>query len=412
MKLHLLDPLSIPGLSEALLAYCAATDADRAGLFLYSPAHRLVQGVLGLDDGGAPESLTKYLYGCAEKGDGFLQDVAVGFRPFSLLNQSTEYTAYGLPPVDYGTLVVPISDGAEVLGVLAADRRISRRPIDTGDAACFGQEAQGFAPFLAGLEVTNTCDLLPEAMESLGDGLAVLSHEGWVLYTNPALRQLLCRQEGSLEYRPLRESMALSLAGVPEADAGALAPGVYRGDLILPTGEPSPVRVTVVDLCLRIGVLSRLVVVGDESGVLARQEARRQRELALNHSAAAETLRSLLNASPAAIITLDSEGRISTWTRSAARLFGWTEEEVMAGADPFGLQGKPQALPRLLTRALQGEELRGEEAHHYRKDGLPLVVSLSASPLPGVGGRRGGCMAVILDVTEEVRAKQNLQSLR
>ena len=52
----------------------------------------------------------------------------------------------------------------------------------------------------------------------------------------------------------------------------------------------------------------------------------------------AEVLRALLDASPLAIVALDPACHVHLWNRSAQRLFGWAEEEVVGRPLPLDIQ--------------------------------------------------------------------------
>jgi PAS domain S-box-containing protein len=52
----------------------------------------------------------------------------------------------------------------------------------------------------------------------------------------------------------------------------------------------------------------------------------------------AEFLRALLEASPLGIIALDSAGQVRLWSRSAERILGWPEEEVLGRPAPAELE--------------------------------------------------------------------------
>ena len=56
--------------------------------------------------------------------------------------------------------------------------------------------------------------------------------------------------------------------------------------------------------------------------------ARLQRQARQRHQSE-ERMRLVLDTAPDAFITLDREGRITTWNAAAARLFGWSEEEAL-----------------------------------------------------------------------------------
>ncbi len=59
---------------------------------------------------------------------------------------------------------------------------------------------------------------------------------------------------------------------------------------------------------------------------------RKQAEDALRQTT--QTLQTLIQASPLAIITLDLDFKISLWNPGAERMFGWKESEVLGGYLP------------------------------------------------------------------------------
>ena len=65
---------------------------------------------------------------------------------------------------------------------------------------------------------------------------------------------------------------------------------------------------------------------------------RKQAEEALKETT--QTLQTLIQASPLAIITLDLDFKISLWNPGAERMFGWKESEVLGGYLPCH-SGKP-----------------------------------------------------------------------
>src|SRR5438270_9769054 len=69
------------------------------------------------------------------------------------------------------------------------------------------------------------------------------------------------------------------------------------------------------------------------TGVL-RDVSRRQRaEEELRH--ANETLRALIEATPLAIVAIDSQENVSKWNSAAETMFGWSEAEVLGQPLPF-----------------------------------------------------------------------------
>ena len=67
---------------------------------------------------------------------------------------------------------------------------------------------------------------------------------------------------------------------------------------------------------------------------LERQEAER-REAAEKLQRTTQTLQTLIDASPLAIMTLDSAGRVRSWNAAAQGMFGWTAAEAVGKVVPF-----------------------------------------------------------------------------
>ena len=91
-------------------------------------------------------------------------------------------------------------------------------------------------------------------------------------------------------------------------------------------------------------------------------------------------LRTLVQASPLAIIARDMEGRIISWNPAAERMFGWRQEEVMGRALPTIPKGQEKAFKALDQRKLQGATLLGLELRRQRRDGSLIDVSLPCAP--------------------------------
>jgi PAS domain S-box-containing protein len=138
------------------------------------------------------------------------------------------------------------------------------------------------------------------------------------------------------------------------------------------------------------------------------QEGVRATIVALGQSHA-QRLAALVESSDDAILSLDLDTTIATWNRGAEQLFGYEAEEII---------GKSVAI--LIPADRQGEEpnileriARSEHVHHYetirlRKDGRPVPVSLSVSPIVDPAGTVIGASKIARDITERKRAEDSL----
>ena len=121
-----------------------------------------------------------------------------------------------------------------------------------------------------------------------------------------------------------------------------------------------------------------------------------------------EALGAIIAASPAAVLSFDTDGRVLIWNESAERIFGWTAAEVVGGPPPFvpvELQGEFHALFR---RELAGEPICDLEQKRRRKDGTLIDVSLSTGLTRSPDGTPSGVMAVMTDITERKLAAAQL----
>ena len=122
-------------------------------------------------------------------------------------------------------------------------------------------------------------------------------------------------------------------------------------------------------------------------------------------------LAAIVESSDDAIIGKDLHGIITSWNRAAERLFGYTEKEAV---------GQPVTM--LMPADLRVEETRilesirrGETVQHYettrrRKDGTPVEVSLTVSPLKNARGEIVGAAKIAFDITARKQAEDRLRA--
>ena len=123
-------------------------------------------------------------------------------------------------------------------------------------------------------------------------------------------------------------------------------------------------------------------------------------------------LESVLACAPDAIVTLDGQHRILEWNQGAEILFGYTPQEA-AGRNIDDLITGTDAnvideASGLTQRVLAGGSVSPTEMIRYRKDGSPVNVIASGSPIL-VENKVVGVVAVYTDITERKRMEQQLQ---
>ena len=127
-------------------------------------------------------------------------------------------------------------------------------------------------------------------------------------------------------------------------------------------------------------------------------------EKALAHLAA------IVESSEDGIISKDLNGIITSWNRSAERIFGYSEEEIVGKPIttiiPAELSGDE---PQILEKIRRGERIQHFETVRVRKDGTRLSVSLTISPVHNRNGNIVGAAKIVRDVTEEKKLVGALQ---
>jgi PAS domain S-box-containing protein len=119
----------------------------------------------------------------------------------------------------------------------------------------------------------------------------------------------------------------------------------------------------------------------------------------------ATVLRSVIAASPEALIIADPSGCCTDWNPAAERLFGWTKEQML-GARMTRLVDDATQLPmaRVLGEAATGRPVRWADASWLTASGEPCAVDVTVGPIIDGTGAMVGLVALARDVSEQRQA--------
>jgi PAS domain S-box-containing protein len=119
--------------------------------------------------------------------------------------------------------------------------------------------------------------------------------------------------------------------------------------------------------------------------------------------------------SPLAVVGWDEDFRVSRWSESAERLFGWKAEEVIGkhvGDWHFVFDEDVDAVQEVTYRQRVGEEVRGVQRNrNYTKDGGVLYCEWYNSVLRDDAGNLVSVLSLILDVTARKLAEEERAAL-
>lgn len=133
-------------------------------------------------------------------------------------------------------------------------------------------------------------------------------------------------------------------------------------------------------------------------------------DMSTEASGAERWLAAIVESSDDAIIGVSLQGLVVSWNGSATRMFGYSGEEAI---------GKP--IQELIWPAQEDEKdvdllqriMRAERVEHFEtirrhKDGKPVLVSLSVSPIVDSNGMLIGVAKIARDITTRVAMEQSL----
>lgn len=120
-------------------------------------------------------------------------------------------------------------------------------------------------------------------------------------------------------------------------------------------------------------------------------------------------LSAIIESADDAIITKTLDGIITSWNKGAERIFGYTADEVIGKSVTILIPERQlDEEPAILARLRAGDRIEHYETVRIRKDGRPIDISLTVSPIIGPKGKIVGASKIARDITEQRQARKAL----
>ena len=131
----------------------------------------------------------------------------------------------------------------------------------------------------------------------------------------------------------------------------------------------------------------------------ARLSARLERE--------ALRLAAIVESAEDAIVSKDLDGIIQSWNHGAERIFGYTAEEAIGRSITIVIpDDRLDEEAEVLTRIRAGLAVEHFETVRRRKDGSPIDIALTVSPIRTSTGEVIGASKIARDITEQRRLRE------
>ncbi len=244
--------------------------------------------------------------------------------------------------------------------------------------------------------------------ESAADGMVVIDGTGRVLFANPRAREITGLSEAELVKRrfeglfapPERERASRLLRGF---QAGVYPRGVDI-QLASKSGEQ-----------LIANVSFSSVLHEDNAVLFTFRDVTLERRTAIELKQTKEFLESVIDSSVDGIVSADLRGMVMIFNRAAARIFGYSPEEVIGKLNVEALY--PPGVAKEVMRKIRDPGLSGygrlqdSRVDMLAADGRPLPVQLSAS-LVLDNGQPIGSVGIFTDIREKLRIQNELEQVQ
>jgi two-component system CheB/CheR fusion protein len=123
-------------------------------------------------------------------------------------------------------------------------------------------------------------------------------------------------------------------------------------------------------------------------------------------------LAAIVQSSEDAIIGKELDGTITAWNRGAEKLFGYRAQEAIGQSITMLMSpDDPDEESRIMEHIRRGESVAYYETIGLRKDGTPVDIWLTVSPVFGDQGAIVGASRIARDITARKRAEKEMAEL-
>jgi PAS domain S-box-containing protein len=162
--------------------------------------------------------------------------------------------------------------------------------------------------------------------------------------------------------------------------------------------------------CIKQGAIDYLLKDKLERLASAVERALSETALKAERAEAQKILRhhaAIVSASDDAIVGLSVDETVTSWNHGAENLYGWNAQDAIG--KPFSAVIPPEdqaGLSEIRTALSEGRRVRNIEGLHHRRDGKPISILLTVSPIRGTSGEILGGSVIARDISDRKQLEQ------
>ncbi len=275
----------------------------------------------------------------------------------------------------------------------------------------FGEVSRG-----AEARITQSREIFRVTLRSIGDAVITTDNEARITYINGVGESLTGWTEADALGQPLPHVFQIvnevTRQPVENPAMRALREGVVVGlanhtVLIKKDGSECPIDDSAAPIRNEQGYVSGCVLIFRD--VTAQRQVEQEKA---NQLHTAQLLASIVESSNDAIIGKSLDGIIQSWNAAAERLFGYTADEAIG--QHISLVIPPNRITeeeQIIASLRAGQRIERYETERVRKNGQPIIVSLTISPIKDDSGNVTGASKIVRDITEQKRLDDDLRRL-
>ncbi len=275
----------------------------------------------------------------------------------------------------------------------------------------FGEMAR-----VAQTRVTESREVFRVTLRSIGEAVITTDTAGCVTYINGVAESLTGWSHEDALGQPLESVFRIvnevTRQPVENPATRALRQGVVVGlanhtVLIKKDGSECPIDDSAAPIRDEQGHVSGCVLIFRDVTVQRLIELEKANQL---HTA--RLLASIVESSNDAIIGKSLDGIIQSWNAAAERLFGHTAEQAVGQHISLVIPAdRLNEEEQIIANLKAGKRIEQYETERIRRDGQPILVSLTISPIKDDSGKVIGASKIVRDVTDRKRLEDNLRRL-